>query len=94
MSFISAQISVYPLGTDDLSEKIDRFIQSLADDDLVVHVGPMSSYIGGESDRVFEALRRAFDEIAAGGEVVLTATFSNACPAWFTPVERAKKERP
>lgn len=92
MPYISAQISVYPLGSGDLSKKINQFIQSLVDKDLVVRVGPMSSHIEGESDIIFAALQHAFDEIAAGGEFVLTATFSNACPAWFKPEEIGKKE--
>jgi uncharacterized protein YqgV (UPF0045/DUF77 family) len=91
MSYISAQISVYPLGAGDLSERIERFVQSLTERGLEVRVGPMSSHTAGESEIVFSALRHAFDEIAAGGEVVLTATFSNACPAWFAPEERGKK---
>lgn len=90
MSYTTAQISVYPLGTGDLSERIDRFIKRLTERGLVVRVGPMSSHIEGETSVIFDALKEAFDEIAATGEVVLNATFSNACPAWFEPVEKGK----
>jgi uncharacterized protein YqgV (UPF0045/DUF77 family) len=85
MSSITAQISLYPLGTDDISSKIQRFTDKLIEQGLIVRVGPMSSHIEGDSELLFEALRIVFDEIASSGEVVLTATFSNACPVWFEP---------
>ena len=80
MSYITAQISLYPLGTDDISNEIDRFVKNLREKGLEVRVGPMSSHVEGESKILFDALGRAFDEIASKGQVVLTATFSNACP--------------
>jgi uncharacterized protein YqgV (UPF0045/DUF77 family) len=39
----------------------------------------MSTYIEGEEDAVFEALKRAFRGAAEEGELVLVATVSNAC---------------
>jgi uncharacterized protein YqgV (UPF0045/DUF77 family) len=83
MSYITAQISLYPLGTDDISNEIDRFVKNLREKGLEVRVGPMSSHVGGESKVLFDALGQAFDEIASKGRVVLTATFSNACPTWY-----------
>ncbi len=85
MPSITAQISLYPLGTDDISSKIQHFADKLIEQGLIVRVGPMSSHVEGESELLFDALRLAFEEIAVSGEVVLTATFSNACPVWFEP---------
>jgi uncharacterized protein YqgV (UPF0045/DUF77 family) len=93
MSSITAQISLYPLGTDDISSKIQRFTDTLIQRGLSVRVGPMSSHIEGESELLFDAVRLAFDEIATGdNKVVLTATFSNACPPWFEPEEKRNGE--
>jgi uncharacterized protein YqgV (UPF0045/DUF77 family) len=39
----------------------------------------MSTYIEGDEDAVFEALKRAFRGAAEAGELVLVATVSNAC---------------
>lgn len=92
MPFITAEISLYPLVTGDVSESIDGFIEVLTERGLTVRVGPMSSYIEGEADVVFDALRDAFDEIARESQVVLSVTVSNTCPAWFEPEERKKRD--
>lgn len=83
MSYITVQISLYPLSTKDVSEKIDSFLAVLKGEGLEVKMGPMSSYIEGESEKVFDALKMAFEETSLHSKIVLTATFSNACPAWF-----------
>ena len=40
----------------------------------------MSTQITGEAGVVFVALKEAFVEAAATGDVVMTVTVSNACP--------------
>jgi uncharacterized protein YqgV (UPF0045/DUF77 family) len=90
MPFITAEISLYPLGTDDASVSIDGFIDALTERGLTVRVGSMSSYIEGESDVVFDAIKSAFDDISQELPVVLSVTVSNTCPAWFEPEERTK----
>jgi hypothetical protein len=44
-------------------------------------MGPMSTWVSGDDDKVFAALREAFRSAASAGEVVMVATMSNACPA-------------
>ncbi len=41
----------------------------------------MSTYIVGEDDVVFAALREGFARASGIGHVVMTVTVSNACPA-------------
>ena len=77
---ISCQFSLYPLGVEDLGPAIDAAVGELKRLGLEVDVGPMSTYITGESEAVFQGLSRAFDAAAGSGQVVLTATLSNACP--------------
>jgi len=40
----------------------------------------MSTFVVGESDRLFDALKRGFEVLARGTEVVMDMTISNTCP--------------
>jgi len=77
---VQAEISLYPLRQNDLTEPIQQFIESLKSNNLKVKVGSMSSIISGDSKIVFQALQKAFEQAAKKYEVVLTAKISNACP--------------
>ena len=77
---VQAEVSLYPLRTASLSEAIDRFLDRLRRRGLAVEVTPMSTRLEGESGEIFQALREAFEAVAAGGSVVLTVKISNACP--------------
>jgi uncharacterized protein YqgV (UPF0045/DUF77 family) len=52
---------------------------------LQPEVGPMSTVVTGEVERLFAALQAAFVRAAAQGPVVLTITLSNACPVDAAP---------
>jgi len=43
--------------------------------------GSMSTLISGDEEQVFAALQEVFHNAASDGQVVMVATFSNACPA-------------
>jgi uncharacterized protein YqgV (UPF0045/DUF77 family) len=77
---ISAQVSLYPLGLDDLSPTIDEVLWILREYGLDVNPGLMSSLIAGDDKTVFTALQAAFRHVASQGQVVMVVTFSNACP--------------
>ena len=77
---IQAEVSLYPLRTNELLKPIDTFCQSLAGAGLEVNAGPMSTRISGELRDVFDAIQRAFMEAAERYQVVLTLKVSNACP--------------
>ncbi len=77
---ISAQISIYPLRQEHLTPAIEAFTRALEAHGLRSEVGPMSTQITGEAGVVFAALKEAFVEAAATGDVVMTVTVSNACP--------------
>jgi uncharacterized protein YqgV (UPF0045/DUF77 family) len=77
---ITAQISLYPLRQELLSPAIDEALQTFQEHDLHVEPGVMSSLITGESAALFAALQEAFCRAAGQGQVVMVATFSNACP--------------
>jgi tRNA-Thr(GGU) m(6)t(6)A37 methyltransferase TsaA len=77
---IAAQVSLYPLQQESLSPAIDEALRIFHDHGLQVEPGAMSSVIAGEDAAVFAALQEAFRRAAAQGQVVMTVTFSNACP--------------
>ena len=77
---VQAEVSLYALRQNDLTEPIRQFIQSIERDNLKVKTGSMSSLISGEESVVFQALQKAFEQVARRYDVVLTAKISNACP--------------
>jgi uncharacterized protein YqgV (UPF0045/DUF77 family) len=77
---ISAQISLYPLRRPELSPAIEEILQVLRSKGLEVRQGAMSTLVAGEQDLVWDSLKDAWRRAAAGGDLVLVATFSNACP--------------
>lgn len=77
---ISAQISVYPLRQERLSPTIQAVSDALVATGLHPEIGPMSTLVTGEAEVVFAALKEAFLQAAALGQVVMTVTLSNACP--------------
>jgi len=77
---VQAEVSLYPLRQNDLTEPIQQFVKSLKNDNLNVITGSMSSVISGDSKIVFQSLQKVFEQTAQKYEVVLTAKISNACP--------------
>jgi uncharacterized protein YqgV (UPF0045/DUF77 family) len=77
---ISAQVSLYPLGQEDLSPAIDEALRIFREHGLDVNPGSMNTLISGDEETLFAALQAAFQRAAGGGRVVMVVTFSNACP--------------
>lgn len=77
---ISAQVSLYPLRRESIGPIIRDAVHILRERGLNVRVGEMSTLVWGEERAVFGALQEAFRGAAERGDVVMTVTFSNACP--------------
>jgi uncharacterized protein YqgV (UPF0045/DUF77 family) len=77
---VRAEISVYPLKTNELSSPIDEFCRILQAQGLKVQIGPMSSSISGECKDLFKAVQEAFEQLDEKYQVMMTAKISNACP--------------
>ena len=77
---VQAEVSLYPLRQNDLTEPIRQFAESLKNENLNVKTGSMSSVISGEESIVFQSLQKAFEQAAKKYEVVLNVKISNACP--------------
>lgn len=77
---ISAQVSLYPLGQDDLGSAIEGFWRALDDRGLEQERGPMSTLVWGDEKTVFAALQDGFRQATERGGTVMVITLSNACP--------------
>ena len=75
----SAQISVYPLGRENLSSAINEALEIFRKHGVEVRPGPMSTVVVGDSKSVFSSLEEAYRQLAAKNRLVLVATVSNAC---------------
>jgi uncharacterized protein YqgV (UPF0045/DUF77 family) len=62
-----------------LSGPIDKLLRVLDARGLEVRPGAMSTLVLGSTEALFDGLKSAFQEAADGGQVVMVATFSNAC---------------
>jgi uncharacterized protein YqgV (UPF0045/DUF77 family) len=76
---ITAQVSLYPLRQESLAPVIGETLQILRDSALEVEPDTMSTLLVGDETTVFEALQAAFHHAAKQSQVVMVATFSNAC---------------
>ncbi len=70
---VQAEVSFYPFGVKELLSPIKDFVDALRKEGLEVEVGPLSSYVAGESELLFSALGRVFEEAAEKYRSVLVA---------------------
>ena len=87
---VSVQFSVYPLREMHLSPAIKKTVEILKNYGLSVEVGLMSSITYGESEIVFKAFQKVYEEVATNSHVVLIITLSNACPV---PAKESAKKK-
>jgi len=80
MTSISAQVSLYPLGQENLLPPIHETLSIFQMNGLDVYPGSMSTLIVGNEEAIFNALQSAFQNASEQGRVVMAVTFSNACP--------------
>ena len=78
--FFGARFSLYPM-TDRYVPVILDAIKGLRETGLEVETDDVSTFIGGDRDRVFGELERVFAAAARSGEhVVMTVLLSHGCP--------------
>ena len=78
---VQAEVSLYALRTEHLSEPIEPFINSLQHHQIEVEIGPLNTRLTGESGALFTGLCQAFEEASKGYDVILDMKISNACPS-------------
>lgn len=77
---VQAEVSLYPLRTRKLSGPVTEFCQVLRSRGLHAETRSMSTFVVGESERLFEALKEGFEVLARRNEVVMDLKISNTCP--------------
>ena len=75
---LCAEVSLYPLKTNDASSIINNSIQALDGKGIEYKVGSISTHIHGKPEIVWEGLRSLFEEAEASGEVNMVVSLSNA----------------
>jgi len=89
---VQAEVSLYPLRARKLSGPVKEFCQVLRSRGLYAQTRSMSTFVVGESERLFDALKEGFEVLARRNEVVMDLTISNTCPD-TTEQERVETER-
>ncbi len=89
---VSVQFSVYPLRDTHLSPAIEKAVKILRDFKLPVDTGSMSSVTYGNSETVFKAFQKIYDELAGDAHIVIMMTISNACPVSMKTKENTKEQ--
>ena len=87
MIAVSAQISLYPLGQDDLAPAIEDLLAVLSAYGLSFEVGSMSTVVWGDDVTLFAALQSAYARDVERGAAVMAVTISKACPLPAAPKE-------
>jgi len=77
---VQAEVSLYPLRTEDLTAPIAGFVRCLEARGLQVDPGSMSTRVSGPCEALFAGLAEAFAAAADRHQVVLALKISNACP--------------
>ena len=78
-----ALVAIYPLQQTDY-EGVERALTELRKHGLEIRVEGTHTTLVGSADKLFEALRQAFEEASQTGPTTMTVTVTNACalPTW------------
>jgi len=76
---INAEVSIYPLKTDDATNVIDSSINVLKNSAVSYNVSSMNTRLSGRKAEIFKSLETMFTEAEnTGGEVSMVVTITNA----------------
>jgi len=79
-SNLTCQLSFYPLGTEDYERIIAELIAEMKKaQGLEVEGGPMSTFISGPQEALWELLKQISQKADQKGEFVFSLTVSNVC---------------
>lgn len=76
---VDIQVSVYPLGTKKVIEKVADAIQILKQSNVETFTSPMSTMFSCELEQDLETLGKMFKEVAKDVQTIMTVTVSNCC---------------
>lgn len=77
---ISAQISYYPLKSEDINEEVDEVLSIIQTYDLGVKTNEMSTIVAGETAKVYQMLQEITESMQSKEqEFVMNVTLSTSC---------------
>lgn len=76
---ISAEVSLYPVETENSDNLIMDSLKSIGEYDLSYDIGSLSTHIQGNKEQVWSGIRAIHEKaLTSGHEVVMVVTISNA----------------
>ncbi|AKL94268.1 hypothetical protein CACET_c07580 [Clostridium aceticum] len=75
---IHAEVSLYPLKTQNAGDVINNSINALRQEGVQYNVGSMATHLHGNEEQVWSSLKKLFDEAQHSGEVSMVVTITNA----------------
>ncbi|MDR5659410.1 YkoF family thiamine/hydroxymethylpyrimidine-binding protein [Serpentinicella sp. ANB-PHB4] len=76
---IHAEVTLYPLKTQNASRVINNSIETLDQESVEYEVGSMATHVHGNEDSVWNSLKSLFDQAqTSGGEVSMVVTITNS----------------
>ncbi|MTI95573.1 MAG: hypothetical protein FH749_08805 [Firmicutes bacterium] len=75
---IHAEVSLYPLKTNQASDVINNSIDALGSQGVQYSVGSMSTHLHGNEEQVWQGLQQMFQNAKKSGEVSMVITITNA----------------
>lgn len=75
---LCAEVSIYPLKTNNATQVVNGAIQSLSQENIQYKVGSISTHVDGNDEQLWAGIKKAFDEAKKAGEVSMVVTITNA----------------
>jgi uncharacterized protein YqgV (UPF0045/DUF77 family) len=75
---ICAEVSLYPLKTDQASNVISSSIDALGEQGVEYSVGSISTHLHGSEEQIWASLQQMFRNAQGSGEVSMVVTITNA----------------
>jgi len=75
---IQAELSLYPLFTQDLIPVVNNYIDHLKKFNIKMEVREMSTHISGEMEEVFKAIESAYKNVSVNNKCVLVSKYLNS----------------
>ena len=85
---VQMDVSLYPFGVRKLWPPIKAFVDTLRSEGFEVEVGPLGSFVTGESQALFPALGRAFEHVAKKRRCALVTKIARLVPESSTESDR------
>lgn len=78
---IAMQISLYPLGEDEIKEKLDIFWDTLREENIKFKITPLSTFAwDDDEEKLYLAVYKAFQNVRSACRAVMVTTTTTGSP--------------